>query len=350
MSNEDKSNALSTVTNAVTDLVTDGASSLPAPIRRNAFKALDRLCTALMDLPVAYLEGKAAERRAETQARMQLISASTEQIAHQIDVDPKYALLAGEKYARRIVQEQINLDKICDFAAQEIEISSEKATSSEKTDDQKEDADSKKPEISDDWLDNFRKEACGKSNEEMQILFGKILAGEVTRPESFSIRTVKIMGQLDSRAASLFRRLCSLCVSMGVPDMILDSRVPSLGTNAGQNGLKDYGLTFSNLNILQEYGLIISDFNSYMDYRPAIARNNRVGLALNYCNTHWGLVPEKAGNWPVDKELRISGVQLTNSGRELQKIVEIEPDEKYTSALTSYFLDSGLQLTTVTVM
>jgi hypothetical protein len=53
------------MTGAVGGLV-DGATNLPLPIRKNLFKALDQLCTAIIDIPVAYLEGKAAERRAET--------------------------------------------------------------------------------------------------------------------------------------------------------------------------------------------------------------------------------------------------------------------------------------------
>lgn len=285
MSEEQTTEALSTVTNVVKDLVSDGASSLPAPIRRNALKAFDQLCTALMDWPVAYLEGKAAERRAATQARIKLITTSADQIAGQMSVDPQYARIAADKYSRRVIQEQINLDKICEVAAQEISSAVEQDENSGKEEDEK------APQISDDWIDSFRKEACGKSSEEMQILFGKILAGEIKQPDSFSIRTVRIMGQLDSRTASLFRLLCSLCITLGYQDIILDFRVPSLGGNAAQNALQNYGLSFANLNVLEEYGLIISDFNSYMDYRAAIARNNMVELALKYSNTYWGLVP-----------------------------------------------------------
>ncbi|MBI4782503.1 MAG: DUF2806 domain-containing protein [Oscillatoriophycideae cyanobacterium NC_groundwater_1537_Pr4_S-0.65um_50_18] len=340
MSEEQTTEALSTVTNVVKELVSDGGLTLPTPIRRNALKAFDQLCTALMDLPVAYLEGKAAERRAATQARIKLITTSADQIAAQMSVDPQYARIAADKYGQRIVQEQINLDKICEVAAQEIYSAAEQNENSGKEDEEA-------LQISDDWIDSFRKEACGKSSEEMQILFGKILAGEIKQPDSFSIRTVRIMGQLDSRAASLFRLLCSLCVTLGHQDVILDSRVPSLGGNAAQNFLQHYGLSFANLNVLEEYGLIISDFNSYIDYRATIARNNMVGVALKYSNTYWGLVPANIDDWPLEKDLRVHGVQLSNSGKELLKIVEIEPNEQYASALNAYFLNMGLKLTVV---
>jgi hypothetical protein len=341
MSEEQTTETLSTVANVVKDLVSDGASSLPPSIRRNALKAFDQLCTALMDWPVAYLEGKAAERRAATQARIRLITASADQIADRMNVDPQYARIAADKYSQRVIQEQLNLDKICEVAAQEISSSVEKAEITGKEEDEQ------APQISDDWIDSFRREACGKTSEEMQILFGKILAGEIKQPESFSTRTVRIMGQLDNKTANLFRLLCSLCMTLGNQDVILDARVPSLGGNAAQNALQNYGLSFANLNILEEYGLIIPDFNSYMSYMSAIARNNTIGLAVKYGNTYWGFVPINTNDWPIEKDLRIHGVRLSNSGKELLKIVEIEHHEQYTSALNSYFLSLGLQLTVV---
>jgi hypothetical protein len=90
----------------------------------------------------------------------------------------------------------------------------------------------------------------------MQILFGKILAGEIYRPASISIRTFQIMGQLDSGTANLFRKLCSFAISLRPANVVLDVRVASLGGDAAQNSLQNYGLGFDSLNILQEYGLV----------------------------------------------------------------------------------------------
>jgi len=340
MSEEQTTGALSKITDAVADLVVDGATALPAPIRKNFWKAFGQLCSAAADWPAAIMEGKAAEARAESQARTMLINTSAEQVASQMSVDPAYARIAAAKYTQRVIQEQINLDKVCNVAAQELSSTASQAKSSEIEEDEK------GPQMSDDWLDSFSKEACGKSSEEMQILFGKILAGEIKKPESFSIRTVKLMGQLDSRAANLFRRLCSLSVVMENNIYMLDCRVPSFGS-AAQNSLSRYGLSFGELNVLQEYGLIISDYNSFMNYGPAIAHNNTVGCCLRYGGSLWGLVPDNPGDWQPDRLLKVYGVCLSNAGKELSNIVEIEPDEQYTSALNKYFLEQGLRLTSI---
>src|SRR5260370_30873449 len=44
-------------------------------------------------------------------------------------------------------------------------------------------------EIEDDWLNLFARLAEDKSSEELQALFGRILAGGIRRPGSFSLRT-----------------------------------------------------------------------------------------------------------------------------------------------------------------
>ena len=93
----------------------------------------------------------------------------------------------------------------------------------------------------------------------MQAYFGKVLAGEITKPGSYSRRTVKILGSLDQNTANHFLRLCS--ISMKLQHIV----VPSLGGDARNNVLKEYGLDFATLNLLNEHGLVISVYNSQLD-------------------------------------------------------------------------------------
>ncbi len=321
----------------ITDLVT--SSSIPAPIRKNVFKAFNQLCSAAIDIPVAHLEGIAAEKRAETQARVKLIVTTGEQIASQMNVDPKFADAAVKKHSQKIIREQVNLDKISEIAAQQIhqDVIESASKPNEATE---------VPTISEDWLNNFEKEASQKSTEEMQFLFGKILAGEIQRPSSFSIKTVKLMSELDNTAAILFRQLCSLCVSIKIGDMYFDARVPSLAGNAASNSLKNYNLNFSSLNILQEYGLIISDYNSYFDFQMCIVNeNNQAGLSFLHQNRQYVLYPlnGRASN----QEFRLSGVMLSCSGMELLSIIDVEPSVHYTTALIEYFAGQNLQMVEV---
>jgi Protein of unknown function (DUF2806) len=201
------------------------------------------------------------------------------------------------------------------------------------------------PPISEDWLNAFESEAAQISSEQMKNLFAKVLAGEIRRPTSYSIKTIKLMAQLDNRAAALFRLLCSLSISLRFQNSnILDARVVSMG-NASANSLQAYGLSFDQLNILQEYGLIISDYNSYMDYRTTVVQNGEVLLPAIYQKAQWALVPKVAP--PAYQEFRVHGVAFSWSGKELLSIVDIEPDEKYTAALKNFFEQQGMTMTRI---
>jgi hypothetical protein len=325
--------ALATVAGAVGDIVS--GATIPAPLRKNAFKAFNQLCTALIDIPVASLEGIAAERRAETQGRIKVISTGADQIAAKMKVDPEYARAAVKKFGQRILREQINLDQISQAAARELGGKG------------MEDAGNapEPPPIDDDWLNSFEKEASQRSTEEMQAMFARILAGEIRKPSTFSVKTIKLLGQLDTRPASLFRKLCSLCVSLRVAGRVIDARVVALGGNAASNSLRSHGLSFDNLNVLHEYGLIIPDYNSWREYRPSIAVNNQVSLPFTYQKGLWAFEP--TAERQAQQELRLHGVALSRSGIELMDVVETEPDDKYTEELQSYFATQHVKMTPV---
>jgi len=328
---EEPAGELSVVGDIVGDLVT----GIPAPIRKNAFKAFARLCTAAVEYPAALIEGAVAEKRAETQARVKLINTSARQIAKQMQTDPEYARAAAAKCAHTIIRQRVNIDQVSAFAADELK-SEPLVTGS--------DQEPEAPPISDDWLNVFETEAASISTEQMQRLFAKILAGEIRRPTSYSIKTLKLMAQIDNRAAALFSVLCSLSVSLRDPNLIHDARVVSLEGDPGRNPLAPYGLGFDALNILQEYGLIAANLYTYLDYEPAIVREgNTVSLFMTYQNAPWVLIP-KIEITQQTKNVRVEGVAFTLAWRELLPIVDITPNEQYTAALIAYFDRRGIKM------
>ena len=65
-------------------------------------------------------------------------------------------------------------------------------------------------------------------------------------------------------------------------------------------------------------------------------------LGFNYQGQMWGLVPD--GERDRSKEFKVSGVALTNAGRELSRVVELETVPMYDEALRSYFTKQGLKM------
>jgi F0F1-type ATP synthase delta subunit len=165
---------------------------------------------------------------------VKLIDTSASQIAEQMKTNPEYARAAATKFAHKIIRERVNVDQISVISAAELK-SEPLAIANDK--------EPEAPPISEDWLNAFESEAPQISSEQMKSLFAKVLAGEIRRPTSYSIKTIKLMAQLDNHAASLFTLLCSLTISLRFQNSnILDARVVSMA-NASANSLQAYGLT-----------------------------------------------------------------------------------------------------------
>ena len=235
-------NSAGTEVDTVTDLIS--SLNLPIWIVRNASKAFRQLCSAAVEWPAAFFKGKASERHAITEANTKITETVTDQIIQQIKVPSEYAQIAIGKHLEKIIGEQINLDKIFAIAANELTEdklnSSANQSINESNEGRSADSINQEPNggeekiINDDWLDNFETEARQKSTEEMQLRFGRILAGEIRQPGSYSIKAVKLLGEIDQNTAILFKKFCSACVVVGVlgipnGEQVFDARVPSLG-------------------------------------------------------------------------------------------------------------------------
>ena len=365
MSDENKPDLPTTTKDLVDSALNFGTNllitlDLPASVVKNAYKALGKLSSAAIEVPTAYFEGKAAEIRAESEARVKIIEAGAKHITQQMEIPPEYVQIAVNKHVEKIIGEQINLDKISAIAVNELKsektISSTTQDTSEPIKDQSADSTnqegnaSEEKTISDVWLNNFETVARPQSTEDMQILFGRILAGEINQPGSYSIRTIKALVELDQDAAVLFKKLCSLCVVLEDPDdgSILDARVVSLGGDAAQNALGKYGLGFDQLNVLNECRLIISDYNSWLSY--SVSRENESNLKFllfHHQGKYWDILPlpEQVKN----QEFKLSGVVFSRTGRELFRIVDQEPAEEYTTDLKNFLERQNLQMTEIPV-
>jgi uncharacterized repeat protein (TIGR03899 family) len=64
-----------------------------------------------------------------------------------------------------------------------------------------------------DWFFTFSQLAEDISNKTMQGLWAKILASEVSKPGSFSIKTIKAFREMTITDAKLFAKACSLAIS-----------------------------------------------------------------------------------------------------------------------------------------
>jgi hypothetical protein len=170
-----------------------------------------------------------------------------------------------------------------------------------------------------------------------------VLAGEIASPNSYSIKSVKLLGSLDQPTAKLFQKFCSMCIVLRFDSRIVDARVPSLGGNASSNSLQKFGLGFGSLNLLQEHGLIIPEYNSWMDYAPCITDKEtmRVLVPFEFGSNKWGLAKDESSQ---GNELKVTGVALSRSGQELMSAVAFEKEPNFYEDLVNWFKSQRLQL------
>lgn len=306
-------------------------TGVPPAVQKSLGKVLGRFVTAVVEYPIGLIENAALERKAESDARVRLIDISKNQLAAQIKVDPAYAVAASQKFAQRVVRSQVNLDLIAAKAVEELSKLPTPATDVPQVD---------VPPVDDDWLNAFEAEASQMSSDHAQRIFAKILAGEINQPSTFSKKTLKLMSQLDNRAAEVFSRACSIAVTKRHGGKIFDARVVGLGS-IGSNSLEPYGLSYPDCALLQEYGLVVSELSSYSDYQGSIVSEGTISNLIGYQNSEWIMVPKSDA---PKAEFRLDGIQFSASGTELLPLVEIQANDDYTAKLKEHLDQRGMTI------
>ena len=346
---EDTSN---TALDAASDLILD--STIPVPIRRNVLKALDRLGSALIDIPVGALERRSAEKRAESEARIKITEVVNAQIVEQIKVDPEFPQRASNTFAKRILREQHNREKILGFATDILKKTKTDNTTNENTSEQNKEqaADptnqgentNEEKAIDDDWFNVFEKEASQKSSADMQRRFGHVLAGEIEKPGSYSIKAVKLLGEMDQKVAMYFKKLCSLSTGLlkSTGDISSLSVITLESSPLSSQTLEKYGLSYRTISTLQEYGLASNSDFTYLslDNLPVLFRHQEQNWAVSFVDS----------NRDKSQQLDLYGVQFSQVAHELYHLVDQEPMPEYTEDLKRFLVGQNLNVDEVDII
>ncbi len=162
--------------------------------------------------------------------------------------------------------------------------------------------------LSDDWVVNFFDKCRIVSDEDMQAVWSKLLAGEANCPGSFSRKTVNVVTDFESNDAALFLNLCRFYCEIGGKPCIYISDVTSaleLYTNADIN--------YSVLQHLDSLGLIVC---SGLTFSTEIDSDVDV---VYYGQKFTIACP------PGSHELDLGVVSLTVAGIELSRISMSQP-------------------------
>jgi len=187
----------------------------------------------------------------------------------------------------------------------------------------KEDADPNS--VEDDWITNFFDKCRLISDEQMQALWAKLLAGEANSPGSYSKRTLDLLGSFDKTDALLFNTLCGFGWFLG--------QVIPLIYNENDPIYREHGIDFATLEHLDDIGLI--------SFSP-ISGYSRMGFLKHICISYYGMPINIEFPSEEDNELAVGRIFLTRAGQELAPICDPKPVPGFLDYVLSRWRDQTL--------
>ena len=200
-------------------------------VKLRAAAAFDRLLGSLIDIPAAKLEAISRRIRARSDHETKLIASETAVAKNAIEVDEELERIVGQNHLSSRIKYMANKSTIAKLS---IEHLSEEDFPGE--------GESEDTSVNEDWLNYFEQYAEKASSARMYDLWARVLAGEIRKPQSFSLVTLRFLAELDKEMASLFEQVAKHRLEEG---FIL---------KPGKEELK--GQNLLNLTFLEEVGLL----------------------------------------------------------------------------------------------
>lgn len=172
--------------------------------------------------------------------------------------------------------------------------------------------DAKTEELEEDWVAHFFDRCDKVSSEEMQSLWSRLLAGEATRPGTYSKRTVDFIATMDKSDADLFTKFCQFVWVIGeVTPLIFDEQAEIYSSQ---------GINFSSLKHLDSIGLI--SFESTSGYR-------KLRLPKQAVVFYYGMPTLAEFAKDENNEMQVGKALLTQAGKELVSICGSQRNQKF---------------------
>lgn len=212
-------------------------ANIPTLLLGPAGTAISRLVGATTDIPVAYLERVAGGIRSKTENRKLVDAAIGSKVGSLAASDPQITQRALENLVRKEYRCQENKDAVARLTLERLSNATpqlkEMADNEEKGSDHN---------VDDDWLNTFERYAEDASSDRMRNLWAKVLSGEIRKPRSYSLRTIRFLSELEAETASTFENISAEIVS--------NSFIPSTrGPVSGKKIRHNFNVTKCGVNI-----------------------------------------------------------------------------------------------------
>jgi len=179
--------------------------------------------------------------------------------------------------------------------------------------------------VDEDWITRFFSVAEEITSEEMQKLWGKILAGEIATPRTYSLRTLDILKNINKDEAELFSSVGKYAIKGELASFII-----------GDNNYIEtvIGISLSDRLFLEELNLLNNNIFDYSFEKSSQDSINEFKYAERTI-----IVNKKA-----DGEHRIPIFKFTNCGEELLNFVESSFSEEYFDKFLSMIENENIDI------
>jgi len=177
--------------------------------------------------------------------------------------------------------------------------------------------------VNDDWLFRWRDSAAQVSGEELQNLWGRVLAGELKAPGSYSLRTLEFLKNLSQQEAEAIAKLSQFVIG-------------GLIYRGQDKTLDKYGISVSFLLDMQQLGVISGVEAIGMTHTWKSIETSR--FIQSFISNSLALIataddPEKSISMPT--------YMLTAIGRQVSSLGTFDTNVEYLEAVGEYLKSQG---------
>ncbi len=169
--------------------------------------------------------------------------------------------------------------------------------------------------VDEDWITRFFSIVKDVSVEDMQILWARILAGEVKQPGHFSIRTLETLKNLNRNEAEMFSQLAPFVIFSSSENCFIPSDIQLLNK---------FSISYNTIYKLSDCGLI--DSSGFLNNSFTVS----FGHDDSYYNNHV-IVIIKNIDVSCNIQMEVGEYPLTQAGAALIGIVTYETNDDFFS-------------------
>ncbi len=215
-----------------------------------------------------------------------------------------------ERILHQQAKKQINIESITSIAAEQL----------------KEEPEIEDKPIDEDWLNRFFNIAEDISNSDLQTLWGKILAGEIKRSKSYSLRTLELIKNLSKEEADTIAKVANYAIRNNNGSFLF---------KGNQDSLAKYGVTYYDKALLIEIGILQpGDFTTY------ILHQNEAKDSIWFTYGNFVLLIERQEN---ATKHNLSIIHFTKIGEEILNLLTIHSNLEYLKEIGTFLKRSDTQ-------